>query len=91
MSNGTIIYNETIFQITNIRLKDGLIYFDARVDGPVTVPGHGEIRVHDPAGKLVLTAPTTLNPPKPVIASKGQNMVMDFPVRINGCTGWPRP
>lgn len=80
---GTLFVDETPFDIVDIRLETGRLWFKARRLGPMP---HGEVthmwRVHAPDGTVVLQAIVEVTWPRP--ASVDGYTWIDLPVAIDG-------
>jgi hypothetical protein len=87
---GTIIYDEQIFTITSITLRDGLLWFNAQRPGPASAPPEGEFRVHGPDSKLVLTVYQRCDPYETQHATAGGFLYLPLALDLSD-TGWPTP
>ena len=82
MSIGTMVIDEVLVPITNVILRDGLIWFRAESASATAAVREGaEISIFGDDGSLVFHAPGSSRATR--VTPDGGRLAVTFPVRIN--------
>lgn len=87
---GSLVVDEQMVPITEVRLEAGKIWFVACLEScaaPVTMESGQEFRIHGSDGTEIASCRWTVNGGKPVTAAVGERLTLVFPIRIDAMVG----